>query len=285
MTSETEKPAAPSAGCLIICVLLFLASAAWYKFAASSPGAYQRGSVTTSTGPMHGWTTTTYTTQTSPFIGVELPTIAVAGSTLLLFVAWLSYRSDKKAFVTTDKNPKADVSVPASPQASSPTTAPPSEPVQQACVSTSAATDPSLKELPNPIDGNQLAALESAVEDAIAQLAENPRLMTILTDAPWGWPPAEIRTQSSAADARRLMLTKIGTLLGRRQKRIMDASFRMRFAHGDTSWDRDFGKPTSVLRVEFHVPGDERDGRKNWKPGVTAGKVASTRFLVWEWGE
>ncbi len=152
-------------------------------------------------------------------------------------------------------------------------------------VALAVSVNPSIRDLPNPTDGDLLAALEARVQEAIVQLAENPRLTQIITTSPWGWNPAEIREQSSAADARRLVLTKLGMLLGRQQKRIMDVAFQMRFTHGDTSWDRDFGKPTSVLRVEFHVPGDERAGRKCWKPGVTVGRVASTRFLVWEWGE
>lgn len=147
------------------------------------------------------------------------------------------------------------------------------------------SADPSFRDLPNPTDGKQLAALEAEVEKAIAELAENARLQTVLTAPPWGWNPMEIREQSSAADARRLAFTKIAAIVGRRQKRMMDASYQLRFTDKGTTWDRDFGQPTSVLRIDFHIPGDEVDGAKRWNYGVTVGKSTSTRFLIWEWGQ
>lgn len=145
---------------------------------------------------------------------------------------------------------------------------------------------PFLQALPDPTDGNQMAAMEAQLEAAISQLAQTPNLLAKLTAPPWGWHPAEVREQPSAGDARRLVVTKLGQLLGARQKRLMDVSFRMRLADDGTAWDRDFGRPTSVLRVEFSLPGEKAlDGSRRWNYGVTVGRTAPGRFLVWEWGQ
>lgn len=147
------------------------------------------------------------------------------------------------------------------------------------------ASHGSVRDFPSPTDGNLLAAMEDEVQKAIAALADNSRLQSVVTSPPWSWNSMEVREQASAADARRLAFTKLGTILGRRQKRLMDASYRMRFTDTGTSWDRDFGQPSSVMRIDYNLPGNERDSEKSWSYGVVVGKISSTRFLVWEWGD
>jgi len=145
-------------------------------------------------------------------------------------------------------------------------------------------TRTTLVDLPDPLDADSLERMEAQLTQTIGNLCDNSRLRDIISFPPWGWHPAAITTKDSPSRARILAVTKLGRLLGRKALRISDAQFRIRFSLEGTSWDKDFGSPTSVLRIEVAAKAQHGGlGSPAWLSGVAVGRTTANEFLVWEW--
>ena len=129
--------------------------------------------------------------------------------------------------------------------------------------------------------------LESQIEVQAASLAANEILPAVVVSDPWGWHPLAIHRRSSTAEARNLAISIMGGLIRETGRQLSDASFRIiRRDGGVTCWDRDFGVPSSVLRIPYGVPREAGESSElNWHFGVAVGKVSANHFLVWDWGD
>jgi len=138
--------------------------------------------------------------------------------------------------------------------------------------------------LPAPVDAGALEQMENHITTAIANLALNPRLRQIISSSPWDWHPAAISMKDSPSRTRTLVLTKIGRLLEEKGYRLGEAQFQIRYRMEGTFWERDFGAPTSVLRVEASIK-DKIGSIKtpSWHLGAGVGRTSENEFLVWEW--
>lgn len=137
-------------------------------------------------------------------------------------------------------------------------------------------------ELPRPTTSETQDRMECAIAERLQQLSANSNLPSILTSPHWGW--TQIGTllpaiqKQSPRHAMNFAVTKISRAAAEAGSRLCESEVRIVLRDPGTTWDKDFGIPTSVLRLDFRI------GNGTWRMAVGVGCIRTGGpYLVWDW--
>lgn len=138
--------------------------------------------------------------------------------------------------------------------------------------------------LPRPVNPGADDLLETEITTQISMLAECPCLVSVLASPHWGW--MHLRDERLLALSKRdrpgssknLAKVKLLGIIRKAGAKLVHCEFQLLLRDDGTTWRADFGEPSSVLRIDVKLPGN------NWVRGVGVGCVMKdAEYIVWDW--
>lgn len=143
------------------------------------------------------------------------------------------------------------------------------------------APDPATM-LPKPTGPEAQDEMEGLIVSIIQQLKGKSNLVSVLTSPHWGWTqlPALLPhiQKDTARRAMNFAITKIARSASSAGSRLSESELRILLCDPATTWEKDFGSPSSVIRIDFRI------GAGEWRPTVGVGCLSTEGpYVVWDW--